>query len=260
MDRIKKVLDIQYNALHKKGWDNVTVLTGDEGTGKSNLALHMLEHWLTTKYGSVLPEHDKHINLDIKKWSDSLAECNKGDMNILDESGDLSNKRSMSKLNFIIARAYQIIRGDNINSIFVLPSLFDLDAYFAKRRTKSLLYVYKRGRVAIWSKERVLKIIELNANRPVKNIWCVKPTVYDTFPIYKGPLLDGYNKKKEEYMKDIRKELSEEINKIKGESGMSGKEEAIIKVKEALGATKTAEIMGLSERHVYRICSNNSDR
>lgn len=246
-------MDIQFEALHKKSWDNVLILTGDEGTGKSNLALHMLEYWLIKKYGKVLKDHSKYINLDIGKWSESFAECNKGDMNILDESGDLSNKRTMSKLNFAIARAYQIIRGDNIDSIFVLPSIFDLDAYFAKRRAKGLIYVYKRGRFAFWSKDRLRKLIELNAGYPSKDIWRIRPTFLDHFPIYKGVLLEEYQRKKEEYMKDTRKELANAIKDLKGGSEISERDNAIIKMKASLGAAKTAEIMGLSERQVYNI-------
>lgn len=259
MKRIQEVLDIQYNALHNNSWDNVLILTGDEGTGKSNLALHMLEYWLKKKYGYVIKDHSKYINLDIQKWADSFAECQKGDMNILDESGDLSNKRTMSKLNFAIARAYQIIRGDNINSIFVLPSVFDLDAYFAKRRAKGLIYVYKRGRFAFWNKTRLRKVIEMNAGYPSKNIWITKPTFHDTFPIYKGNLFDEYSRKKEEYMKDTRQELANAIKDLKGVNQVSERDDAIMKMKNNLGSAKTAEIMGLSERQVYNIVKKNAE-
>lgn len=259
MDRIKRVLDIQFNALHKRAWDNVLVLTGDEGTGKSNLALHILEHWLNKKYGYVIKDHSKYINLDIGKWSDSFAECNKGDMNILDESGDLSNKRTMSKLNFAIARAYQIIRGDNINSVFVLPSVFDLDAYFAKRRAKGLVYVYKRGKFAYWSKHRLRQLIELNSGYPSKNIWRVRPTFFDTFPIYRGILLKEYEQKKEEYMKDTRKELASAIKDLKGQNEVSERDKIITTIKNKIGATKTAELVGLSDRQIRRISTKTPE-
>lgn len=259
MQRIKRVLDIQYNALHKKSWDNVLLITGDEGTGKSHLALNILEYWLQLKYNEVKNEDIKFINLDIGKWADSFAQCKKGDMNILDESGDISNKRSMSQLNFAISRAYQIIRGDNINSVFVLPSLFDLDGYFTKRRAKGLLYVYKRGKVAFWSKNRLRKIIEINQNNSIKNIWAIKPNFVDHFPIYKGLLKDKYEELKANYMKETRKELSEAIKKIKGSNEISERDQLILKLKKKIGTSKTSELIGMSGRNIQLIAKKHNE-
>jgi hypothetical protein len=47
----------------------------------------------------------------------------------------------MSKLNVSITKAYQIIRGDNLLTILVLPSIFDLDGFFTKRRARGLIHI-----------------------------------------------------------------------------------------------------------------------
>jgi len=254
MKRFNEVMDMQYDALKNRDWDNVVIVVGDEGTGKSTLLLHILDYWNTIKYGKVLKEHIKFINLDIGAWADSLANCEKVDINVLDESGDLSGRRAMSKLNVAVSRAYQIIRGDNINSFLALPDLFWLDGFFTKRRARGMIYVYKRGRFAYWSRDKLRKIIDLNANRVLKSVWVVKPSFYDTFPKYKGILLQPYMDKKKLYMVDTRKELAEAIKEIKGKA--SGTDPLNEKIRQMTSEGKTnqqiADEIGLSRSAVGR--------
>ncbi|MFO7968671.1 MAG: hypothetical protein R6U15_00980 [Candidatus Izemoplasmatales bacterium] len=256
MKRIEKALDIQYKALHENHWDNVLLITGDEGTGKSNLALHLLEYWLNKKYGEVDPEkHNNYINLDIELWANSLSQCNNGDMNILDESGEMSNKRSMSKLNFAIEKTYQIIRGNNINSIFVLPSVFDMSGFFTKRRARGLIYVYKRGRFAYWNKEKLRDIIDINSRKILKKVWVRSPTFNDHFPIYKGKLLDIYNQKKKDHMKDTRAELAKTIADIKkNKEPFSERDKIIYRLRKKYEVGEVAKITKMTKRNIQMIC------
>lgn len=223
-------------------------------SGKSTLLLHLLDYWCNKKYGACKPEHIKFINLDIGKWADSLSECKKGDINILDEGGDLSSRRTMSNLNLAVSRAYQIIRGDNINSILALPDLFWLDGFFTKRRARGFIKVFARGRFAFWSRDKLRKVIDLNSRRIIKNEFVVRPTFYDTFPKYDGILLKPYKEKKAEHMKDTRKELAETIKNIKGNK--DGDDPLNNKIKElkdqGMQVAEIAREIGLSRQSVGR--------
>jgi len=149
MKYIKEQLDIQFDALHNKERDAVNLVIGEEGDGKSHFSLHVLEYWLMLKYEKITNNDIRFMNLDIEKWAESFSEAQKGDMCILDEAGELSGRRAMSKLNVAISRAYQIIRADCLNSLLILPDLFWLEGTFTKRRAKGLFYVYAVVRLHI---------------------------------------------------------------------------------------------------------------
>ena len=241
MRRVEKVIDIVHRNITQNDWDNIWIIAADEGKGKSSLALHLLEYWLKTIKGSVVVEDIKYINLDLVCWAKQFMDCQKFDISILDESGELSNKRSMSNLNFVVNKAFQITRGDNLFTILILPSLFDLDGFFTKRRARGFIQVYERGKFAYWSQKKLRRIVDINQYQMVKNVWKVHPSFHDTFPIYKGILLDGYKQKKKEFMKDARKELYDKIVEIKG--GLSEEEQEIIRLRktEKISFAKIAE-------------------
>lgn len=216
MKRLLNLIEITHKALTENDWDSCIIISADEGLGKSHLALHLLEHWYKLRGVTITSDLVNHINLDIVKWAENLKDCKKFDCSILDEAGELSNKRSMTSLNYVVSRSYQIIRGDNLFTILILPSLFDLDSFFTRRRARGLIHVYQRGKVAFWSRERLRKLIALNQFKQIKNLWVVRPTFYDTFPKYKGILKSAYDDKKREYMKDTRANLYQEVSKLKG--------------------------------------------
>lgn len=259
MKYVRQQLDIQYDGLHKKERDAVNLVVGEEGDGKSHFTMHCLEYWLEKKYQEVKNEDIKFMNLDIEDWAKTFSEAQKGDMCIYDEAGELAGRRTMSKLNVAIARAYQIIRADCLNSFLVLPDLFWLDGTFTKRRAKGLFYVYERGKVAYWNRDQLRKIMDINSKRTVKSVWVVTPLFFDNFPIYKGKLKDAYDKKKKEFMKDTRKELLQTIKEIKGQEKVSDRDMLIKKLYDNLGASKTAELINMSRQHVHKIVKDVSD-
>lgn len=261
MKRLFDVLEVVHDSVVRKDWDCPLIIAGDEGKGKSHLNLHLLEKWYSLRGISITSELIEHINLDIVKWAEDLKECKRYDCSIWDEGGSLSNKRSMSKLNYIISRAFQIIRGDNLLSVLTIPSVFDLDGFFTKRRAKGLIQVYSRGRFAFWSQQRLRAVISLNQNRMVKNPWVVQPTFYDTFPKYKGILLDAYNNKKKEYMKDIRKNLYDDIKSMEASEGFgSERDKLVVKFHQKFGTSAVAEATGLTDRRIQQIVKTYSEK
>jgi|TARA_Y100000034_G_C6893395_1_gene411431 hypothetical protein len=216
MNFIKKIIEITFKA-HKRDWDTVLAIVGDEGKSKSNLALHQLDYWYVLLNGECKKEDIKHMCLDLDSFVSDLSDLQKRECTVYDEAGDLSNRNFMTKINKKIAQTYQVIRSDNLLTILVLPSLFDLDPFFKARRIKGLFVVYQRGKTAFWGQSKLRQIIELNRNRNVKNYWVVPPDFIDNFPIYKGVLAKDYIKLKEDKTKNARKMLVKDLNGISKE-------------------------------------------
>lgn len=252
MKRLIAVLEIVYKKLTQQDWDNCLILTGDEGTGKSTLGLHILHWWLSKKNGTVNEKDIDYVSLDRKQFLKNLKECGKFDMPIYDESGDISNKRSLSGFNLAITKAYQIIRGDNLFTILILPSIFDLESFFTKRRARGLIHVYKRGRMAYWDKGRLRRLIALNQNKYIKSVWTVKPLFYDTFPKYTGVLSKSYLEKKTNKIKTVRSDLYKEI--VEGQTNfLLQRNKLIVELANKEGTIYVAKLIGVSERIIQAI-------
>lgn len=262
MKRIHAYLDITFDKLKNKDWDNLALITGDEGVSKSTLGLHFVEYWYTKLNGECKAEDVKHMCLDRLQFLEDLKDCQKYECTIFDEAGDIGSRKSMSAFNIMLMEVYQIIRGDNLFSVFILPSIFDLDTFFRNRRVRGLFYVYGRGRVAFWSKSRLRKMLQINQHKMVKNLFAVRPTFFDTFPKYKGVMAEAYAKKKAEKMKNIREEL---YKKMKGEDKPKDviKETRLNRLKEqrekGLTLKEIAKYEGVSIRQVQRILKQDGD-
>ncbi len=260
MKRLKQVLDIKHKKNTQDDWDDVLLITGDEGISKSTLGLHMIEDWLNKLYGEVKEEHIKFIGLDREQFLKALKDANKYEMLIYDESGDITNKRSMSDFNVSISQAYQVIRGDNLFTILILPSVFDLDGFFTKRRARGLIHVYARGRFAYWNKSRLRKTVAINQFKYIKSVWTVKPLFYDTFAKYKGILKDPYDKKKQRKIKDIRKELYDRIISKDKKGQKFDMDKKAFDMSKEFDEKTISKFMNCSERTVRRMKKRFLDR
>lgn len=217
MKKIHRYLDIRHKK-HLEDWDTVIVVEGDVGIGKSNLSLNMLEYWMEKIYGKCEPEHIRHMSLTTPSFLNDLADGEKLDMCVYDEAGELTSRRAMSKFNVKLMVGYKVIRADNIFTILVIDDVFDLDPYFRKKRVKALFSVQKRGKVAIWLKDRFRAMLSLNQGLDIKNRFLVPPSFRDSFPIYKGIMAKEYNKLKIEKTTEARKSIrdsTKEDQKVK---------------------------------------------
>ena len=253
MKRLNKILDIVYTQLTKKDWDNLWIVCADEGKGKSNLLLHIVDYWVNLKYKKIAAEDIKFISLDRIQFVRTLKDCHKFDVIGYDEAGDISNKRAMGRFNFLLTQAYQIIRGDNLFTILVLPNLFDLDAFFTKRRARGFIQIHERGKFAYWSRDRLRKIIALNQSRYIKTPYVVKPTFFDTFSKYNGVLLEPYLEKKKGKMKNVRNDLHKNVKDMEENSIFYQRNKIIGIMHDRIGTKETAEAFGMSERQVQRV-------
>ena len=211
---VKEYLDIVYKN-HQNNWDTVIAIVGKVGVGKSNLALHMLEYWNQKINGKCDPEDIKNMCLNREDFMKRLSNCKKKEMIIYDEAGDISSRSALDKFNKQLMVAYQIIRGDNLFTVLVLPDIWDLDSYFRNKRIKGLFYVKERGKVAFWNRDKIEGILAINQYYPIKNYFAVSPDFTDTYPIYKGAMQDNYKELKENKLLEFRKNLLNEKNKNK---------------------------------------------
>lgn len=257
MKRLYRAFDIHFKNITSNDYDGVFLITGDEGKGKSNVLLHLLDYWYTKLNGECVESDSKHACLTMQQFSEDLKDCVKFEATGYDEAGDISNKRSMSKLNVALSQAYQVIRGDNLCTFMVLPSLFDLDGFFTKRRARGLIHITKRGALQYYSQKRLRKIIALNQSRIIKSLSIVRPTFVDTFPKYNGVLLQPYLDKKAEKMKEIRNNLYKELNE---KSQDNQRDEIIINMAEdGYTQIEIAKAVRLSRERVGQIIRGNGN-
>lgn len=234
---IREVLNRDFmgkRGIKSRNKDRVIVIVGYEGTGKSNLALNLFEEWRKIIGKPVTEEDIKYIASNKKEFVTGLKACEKYDMIIHDEAGkDLYARNSISSFNKDLNIAYQVIRGKNLFTVLVIPHVLDLDPFFRRRRVTAMLHVYKEGRFAYYSKERLryllpglMKFALYSADPdPFRvrdsNGEIIKPNFYDSFPLYKGVLKEQYEARKTQNMQQVVDEL---LDKYGEESEESPKE------------------------------------
>lgn len=253
MKRIERYLRICHNKLTRHDWDNVIAVVGDEGVGKSTLVLSMLDYWYCLLNGKCVEGDVRHMCLTRKEWAGDLKDCVKYEMTVYDEAGDITNRRAMANFNVSIIKAYQIIRGDNLFTILVLPSLWELDPFFTKRRLRGLFEVTSRGCVRFWSRDRVRKIMALNQSRYIKKLGLVKPSFHDKFFKYKGVLKESYDKKKKEKMQKVRAQLYKEIMDDTNNKHLQQRNMLIAKLAQNMKTKELSKLTGISIRQLNQI-------
>lgn len=243
---INEAIDIIYDKVTTDDWDEVIAIVGKNRRGKSNLGLQIVDRWLTKLNGEVLPEDAKNrIGIDTQGFSKVIKNAKKFCPVVHDEAGDLSNRRSMSKTNTVYAQAYQIIAGENLLTILILPELWDLDSYFRKHRIRHLIEVYQRGRFKFWTNKRYVKMVERNATFTVKNYNIVGASFIGTFPKYDGVLKAGYDELKSEKLASVRDFLDSEMNGgVAADNLRDAKAMKKIKDKYGLSNTEIGEFFG----------------
>ena len=224
MKKLFEVIKVDFRKLTKEDWDSVIIIAGDEGTGKSQLGLYILEWWFNLSGRKIEKDDIKYICLNIEQFVAQLETLVNYKVIIYDEAGELSNLRRTSAFNVAINLAYQIIRGKNILTVLILPSVFDLDAFFTKRRARALIQIEKRGKYAFFNKRKLRELMDVYQRK--KNQYAafrkVKPSFRGSFKVYDGVLKEAYKEKKEERMKQVVTILKEKLAKLNKEDKTGG--------------------------------------
>ncbi len=253
---IKLPIKIAKEKLIKYDWDNFIIISGDVGTGKSNLALSFLEAWNRELNGGVSNEDINFMCMDIKEFVTRLNGISRYKMIILDESGELSNLRQMDLFNYNLTKTYQVIRGLNLFTILIIPSVFRLNPYFVWDRARALIHVYKRNDRAGYStagyytRRQLRFIMSANERKNYKKISIGKSLFINRFFKYESVYTQLYAQKKEERIKRITEELDIEINASK-DNKTTKYQEALYKFfKSGISESDIAKIMGVDTNSI----------
>lgn len=148
---LKQNLDIS-KELNKKDWDNIWLVDGPEGSGKSVLALQMAYY--------IDPTLDiSRVCFTPQEFKKAINEAKPGQSVIFDEAfTGLSSRATMSFINRMLVNRLAEIRQKRLFIFIVAPTFFDIDRYVAVWRTRCLIHVYApdmvRGFFMFFSEEK----------------------------------------------------------------------------------------------------------
>lgn len=212
---LKDILKVDHYMLNKKDEDNLMVLTGKEGKGKSRLSLHAIEKWFDISNIKKTPANFKlAMGVKLLEWTSILKNIGEkklhGSINAFDEAGDvLSGKHAGNKVVRSVEDSYKVIRGLNTLSIVTTPSLFILSPYLRYHRVRVVWYVRKRGICDVFFGENLHKLQAYNEKRDFKDMEAVEPNFSFAFPDYTGVFLKPYLEMKNNKMYEVLEKLNE---------------------------------------------------
>jgi len=227
--------------IKKKDMDGVYVVDGEEGAGKSVLAMQLGKKF------------DPDISLDKicfspKEFTKVIVNAKKGDCIIYDEAfTGLSSRGSLTEINRLLVELMMEMRQKNLFVIIVMPSFFLLDKYVALWRARGLFHVhtYKEQR-GFWK----------FYNKTTKKLLYLKgKTIYDySFPKcnLKGRFLNKYTVNEEEYRKKKREAMSDKKRATKAQQAMAQRD-VLFYIMSVVLEKSNAEIARLCSQHGFKI-------
>lgn len=218
MNPIDQILEmIHEHLLHDN--DFVLLVTGDEGKGKSHLVLQIIQKWYDNFFDGCKSEHAEKLQAQPMGWIKQIKKCERYGINAYDEGGRVNSRGAMSKMNKIIFETYQVIRGKNFFTIIAIPSVFDLETSFPKRRAKGLFHIPKRGIANFYGQKKLREIVEINQRKIIKKVHVRLPDLGPIFfDKYTGVMIDTYLSHKEDSMKEQLDRLYQEVEMLEGVS------------------------------------------
>jgi energy-coupling factor transporter ATP-binding protein EcfA2 len=147
----------------KKNYDEITIITGYEGSGKSVLASQIAT--------TVSPQFTKNrIGYDPSDLPACFKDVQKGDTVWLDEGAlFLFSRNATKKENKIIIQLLSIVRQMNLHLIICVPNFFVVDTYLRDHRVKNLIHIHKNRKAFLWFKRDAISYLNYHG-KTVKNV------------------------------------------------------------------------------------------
>ena len=246
LDEIKSVVGT--GGKSGKDWDEVAIISGYPGTGKSQLTQLMAKYccsWFDVNY----------IAFDADSFIEIINNCKPNSAVVLDESFQSMNSKTVMTSEFVrIINHLQLVRQRNCFIFLVCPDFFSLAKSIAIYRSSHLFVTYSqkygsRGTFAAWSRENK-KLLYIKGQKFI-NYHAQLSNFRGRFG--KARVIDG-----DEYLKRKRAHLLSQGDKR--ETPTTGLKKAYatrdrlifnLYVYENFSAKKIAEYCGMSEPGVH---------
>jgi len=195
--------------VQKKDHDQVFVIDGGEGSGKSVLAMQIAKTL------------DNDFNIERvcftpTEFTKAIIRAKKGECVVYDEAfTGLSSRGSLSEINNLIVSLMMEMRQKNLYVLIVMPTFFLLDKYVALFRAKGLFHVYmkygKRGYWTFFNKNKK-KLLYLTGKKLYNYSWPRSS--------FRGRFLEQYVVDEEEYRKRKKNALENKTRLTRAERYM----------------------------------------
>ena len=149
----------------KNNHPSVIVLDGLYGQGKTTLGVEMGDYISKEHYNTTF-DIDKQLGKGINDFLESINWCiaNNKNVCIFDEAGEFSKKGTMTRLNKLLNRVFEVFRATKIVLIICVPSIQDLDdSQLKKGLVRFLVNCYGRttqpfSKLRVYDIERIFYI------------------------------------------------------------------------------------------------------
>lgn len=181
--------------LIKKNFDCIGLVTGEEGAGKTTLAMQCC-YYLDQNF------NNNHICFNARGFEELLKTLPKGSAILWDEADDVGSNWA-SAMMITLKKTFKRIRKMNYKIFLVTPTFHDLNKYFAIHRTRFLINVYaeftERGMFRFYDSFAKKKLY-INGKKEM-NMRAYKSTFYGAFKNYPKSFpvdFEKYEKDKDE--------------------------------------------------------------
>lgn len=249
----------------KRRIDKMILIGGFEGSGKTNLALDLIEEFDGLK-GIETPIN--HISLNLEQWFLNLADSPDGSILHLDEGKELAAQNWQKEEVKEFKRTITDLRyAGNIYLIcFTNPA--DMIGYVRDDKVFMVLMVRRLGKKFLcygYSRKVFAKILDDMDKKRIDTILSAKPNFICKIPEYKGRLLKPYMELKEKHVAAAKRRGAEKIKPKVKEEEVVLPNRKLIQPKEVIALTGFTHsqiqiAVAKGDLHAYHFAGSKSAR
>lgn len=214
--------------------DAIFLICGEEGSGKSNTILSIIDLWeqITGKRVEI-----SNIGTNLRELLTTLSKGSRG-IHALDEGEELSNLNQFDRIVKLTKQCFVVSRANAQIVLLSYPNPLKINPYFKEDRAKGIFFCYKQKYIFYFTRTKFRMIREKIAkNTNVKSIndfvskYKHYATLIDTCPLYTGHL-------KKEYLERKKQNITRVFNEALSELSADEKTYSLTKACKLLGVSK----------------------